>query len=169
MAKQTKSAVVHPNSNTLPANIKEKMISLLQARLADAIDLHYQAKQAHWNVKGPSFISLHELFDKVSEQADEHGDLIAERLVMLGGQAYGTIRSAAGRTTLKEYPLDLTLDLDHVREMARALSEFGKCVREAIDTASDAKDADTADLFTEISRDTDKNLWFVEAHIQAKR
>lgn len=168
MAKQTRQAVVHANSNDLPKSVKEKVIPLLQARLADAIDLHYQAKQAHWNVKGKHFIALHELFDKVAEQADEHVDLIAERLVMLGGQAHGTIRSAAGRTTLKEYPLDLSHDMDHVREMTRALSEFGKCAREAIDTASEAKDADTADLFTEVSRDTDKNLWFVEAHLQGE-
>lgn len=168
-SKAQSSKLPHATANDLAEGIRGQMIPLLQARLGDAIDLHYQAKQAHWNVKGPSFFHLHELFDKIAEEADEYTDLIAERLVQLGGQAHGTIRSASARTTLPEYPLDLSAGMDHCQSLSRSLSAFAHCVREAIDTSSDTKDADTADIFTEISRGVDKSLWFVEAHLQADR
>jgi starvation-inducible DNA-binding protein len=123
---------------------------------------------AHWNVKGPQFIALHELFDEIVEDADEYVDLIAERAVQLGGVADGTVRQVAERTSLDEYAATGGGNgEEHVRAVADALAAFGRSAREAIEIAADAKDQDTSDIFTEISRGTDKWLWMVEAHLQS--
>ena len=158
---------MHKTRNDLAQNTRGAVISLLQARLVDAIDLSTQAKQAHWNVKGPHFIGLHELFDQVHEHVDAAVDLVAERLVALGGVAEGTARVVAKRSSLAEYPLDIAAGTDHCEALAKALATFGKAVRKSIDEADEAGDQDTADLFTEISRQADKDLWMVEAHLQA--
>ncbi len=158
---------LHSTKNDLSENIREKAISLLNQHLADILDLRSQAKQAHWNVKGPSFIALHELFDEAVEELDEHGDDIAERAVELGGTAFGTIRVGAANSRLPEYPLDISSGREHVNALTSALAKFGNSVRAAIDAAAKFGDADTADLFTEISRGVDKLLWKVEAHVQA--
>lgn len=144
------------------------MIELLNKQLADVIDLGCQAKQAHWNVKGPHFIGLHELFDKVAEAAGEYADEIAERAVELGGVALGTVQIVSKQSRLTGYPLHLASGQEHVAALSGALAAFGAATRTAIDTAATAGDADTADLFTEISRGVDKLLWMVEAHGQAK-
>jgi starvation-inducible DNA-binding protein len=128
-----------------------------------------QMKQAHWNVKGPSFIGLHQLFDQVDEAVESYVDLIAERIVQLGGIAEGTVRVSAARSKLEEYPLAPADGLAHVEAVARALSTFGQEARATINEATELDDADTADLFTEISRGIDKWLWFVEAHSQAPK
>lgn len=160
---------MHKTKIDLPAAAREKLVGLLNARLADSIDLMMQAKQAHWNVKGPQFIALHELFDKVATEATEYVDTIAERITTLGGTAEGTVRVAASKSQLSEYPLEIMDGMLHVDALSTALATYGKLVREAIDAADELSDADTADLFTEISRGVDKNLWFVEAHLQAER
>ena len=128
-----------------------------------------QMKQAHWNVKGPNFIGLHELFDRIDEAVESYVDLIAERIVQLGGIAEGTVRVSAARSRLEEYPLLIGDGRDHVDAVSTALAAFGHEVRESIDEAADLEDADTADLFTEISRGIDKWVWFVEAHAQASK
>ena len=155
--------------NDISEPIRIKVIELLNARLADAIDLQTQTKQAHWNVKGPSFIALHELFDKVNEDIEEYVDEIAERTVQLGGVAEGTARMAAKRSALSEYPISTVEGRGHVEALSAVLAAFGKLARKAIHDANDLGDLDTADLFTEISRGIDKWLWFVEAHLQAER
>lgn len=156
---------MHKTKNTLPDNTRKSVIALLQDRLYDAIDLTSQAKQAHWNVKGANFIALHELFDQIHGEANGHADLIAERLVALGGQAEGTVRVAAAKSALAEYPLEASAQAEHVDALSSALAKFGQLVRDASDTAGDAGDQDTCDLFTEVSREVDKSLWFVEAHL----
>src|SRR5436305_10175117 len=155
--------------NDLSETIRGKVIELLNARLADAIDLQTQTKQAHWNVKGPNFIALHELFDKVNEDVEGYVDDIAERAVQLGGVAEGTARVVARRSSLPEYPLATADGRGHVEALSSALAAFGKAARKAIDQANELNDLDTADLFTEVSRGVDKWLWFVEAHVQAER
>ena len=124
-----------------------------------------QTKQAHWNVKGPSFIALHELFDKANEEVEEYVDEIAERIVQLGGVALGTARVAAKASHLHEYPLEISTGHDHgIRAALSAVSflpAYGKTIRAAIDTSAEHKDADTADLLTGVSRGIDKLLWFV--------
>ena len=158
---------LHKTSHDLPEKTRRKMIGLLNQLLADVLDLQGQAKQAHWNVKGPSFIALHELFDKVADEVEEVTDEIAERAVALGGFARGTIQIVFKTSRLSGYPLDLTSGKGHIEALSSALAKFGKSVRTAIDAASDADDADTADLFTQVSRAVDKLLWQVEAHAQS--
>jgi len=153
--------------NDLPEERRKQVIEILANRLADCTDLQLQAKQAHWNVKGPSFIALHELFDKVADTAEESVDLIAERIVQLGGIAEGTVRVAGQRSSLAEYPLKISAGKDHVDALSSALATFGKLVRSAIDQTAELGDVDTSDLFTEVSRGIDKYLWFVEAHLQS--
>jgi starvation-inducible DNA-binding protein len=155
--------------NDLPVNVREPVIELLNARLADAIDLGAQSKHAHWNVKGPNFIALHELFDKVAESVEEQIDTLAERVTALGGRALGTIAAVARTSTLKPYPEDISEGQMHVDALSAALAAYGARIRAAIDAADRLGDADTADLFTGISRESDKYLWFLEAHLHAKR
>jgi starvation-inducible DNA-binding protein len=143
------------------------VVQLLNERLADCIDLQTQSKQAHWNVKGPQFIALHELFDKVNEAVEDYVDEIAERAVQLGGVAEGTARIVARRSTLAEYPPAVD-GRSHVEALSSALAALGQSARKAIDEADKLNDRDTADLFTEVSRGIDKWLWFVEAHVQAE-
>jgi len=158
---------LHNTKIDLAKNKREKIIEILNARLADAVDLKSQAKQAHWNVKGMNFIALHELFDQVSTEVETHIDDIAERVTILGGTALGTVRVAAQNSTLSEYPLEITDGAAHVDALSTALADFGKKVRKNIDETDELGDADTADLFTGVSRSIDKLLWFVEAHLQA--
>ncbi len=160
---------MYQTKNDLPEATRAQLIGLCNARLADAIDLQTQCKQAHWNVKGPDFISLHDLFDKVNDDVEAYVDTIAERAVQLGGIADGTARSVARRTTLPEYGAVGGSGRAHVAALASTLAAFGKLARQAIESSTDLKDADSADVFTEISRGTDKWLWFVEAHLQAER
>ena len=159
---------LHPTQNDLREKVRRAMIDLLNQQLADVLDLGLQAKQAHWNVKGPNFIGLHELFDKVAEELEEFTDEIAERAVELGGVAHGTTQVVSKNSRLKAYPLDLASGKGHVAALSGALATFGASARTAVDTAMRFGDADTADLFTGISRGVDKLLWMVEAHTQAK-
>ena len=162
----TSTDPLYATKNDLPEATRRQIVDLLNARLADCIDLEAQCKQAHWNVKGPSFIALHELFDQIHGAVDEYADLIAERIVQLGGIAEGTIGVAAQRTTLIDYPLTLSKGEEHVAALSDALSTFGRAVRMGIEEMNDLEDADSADVLTEISRGIDKWLWFVEAHQQ---
>ncbi len=152
--------------NDLSKNTRKAMADLLNACLADAVDLQTQTKQAHWNVKGPQFIALHKLFDEINEAVEDYVDLIAERAVQLGGVVEGTARAVASRSRLKEYPRKAVDGMQHVEALSIALAAFGTHVRKAIDAADKAGDAATADIFTEIARGTDQWLWFVEAHQQ---
>ncbi len=154
--------------NSLPEAARIEIATLLQARLADSIDLMMQAKQAHWNVKGLNFFSLHKVFDKVHADTEEYVDLIAERIVQLGGIAHGTVRASAMASGMPEYPLEISSGYKHVAELANAIAFYGEMIHEAIVLATELGDVGTADLLTQISRGTDTNLWFVEAHEQAE-
>jgi starvation-inducible DNA-binding protein len=154
--------------NDLPEATRARIADLLNQRLADCIDLQTQCKQAHWNVKGQSFIGLHKLFDDVNGDVEGYVDLLAERVVQLGGIAQGTARSVAARSTLSEYPSDVTSGEEHVDALSSALATFGAGTRRAIQQANELQDDDTADILTEISRAVDKWLWFVEAHLQSE-
>ena len=160
---------MYETENDISEKLRSELNALMNQRLASAVDLQTQMKQAHWNVKGPSFIGLHELFDQVDEAVESYVDMIAERIVQLGGIAEGTVRVAASRTRLPEYPLAIADGIAHVEAVARALSTFGQAARATIEEANALDDADTADLFTEVSRGIDQWLWFVEAHSQATK
>jgi starvation-inducible DNA-binding protein len=156
------------SSNDLPERVRSQVIDLLNQRLADAIDLQTQAKQAHWNVKGPHFIALHKLFDEVHGAVEEYVDILAERVVQLGGIAGGTARIVADRSELPEYPNAVAGGAEHVNALGAALAEFGGTVRRAIGETAGWGDQVSADICTEISRGVDKWLWFVEAHVQSR-
>lgn len=153
----------------IPEDSRAHLIELLNARLADATDLGLAAKQAHWNVKGPSFYALHELFDKIAADVREYADEIAERAVQLGGLAAGTLQQAIKASVLSPYPGDLTDGLGHVDALALRVAALGQRTRLAIDRASELRDSVTADMFTEISAGLDKYLWMLEAHLGAGR
>jgi len=152
-------------ANDLEKGIRKEMVELLNARLADASDLKSQVKHAHWNVKGPNSIALHELFDGIVGRLDVQADDIAERAVQLGGVALGTIRMAAGASQIEEYSAETRDGKDHVKALVDRTAVYGAAVRKAIDAAAKAGDAGTSDLFTGISRAVDKDLWFLEAHL----
>jgi len=156
---------MHPTHNTLSENIRAQSVELLNKHLAAAIDLHAQVKQAHWNVRGPGFIAIHELFDKVAGDVEAYSDQIAERAGGLGGTAHGTVQIAAQNSFLVAYPLGVADGREHAFAVAGSLAAFGQSAREAIGHAATFGDADTADLFTEISRGIDQQIWFVESHI----
>ena len=160
---------MHKTRIDLPESKREPVVKLLNERLADLIDLGLQIKQAHWNVKGPNFIALHKLFDEFSDEIGEHVDTTAERITALGGIAEGTLQAVSKRTSLAAYSLTLTEGRGHVDALASAIAAIGKAVRLAIDESTSLGDADTADLFTGVSRDLDKQLWFLESHLQAER
>jgi starvation-inducible DNA-binding protein len=153
--------------NDLPAKTRTAAAKLLNARLADALDLESATKQAHWNVKGPHFIALHQLFDELHSNVEEHVDTIAERITALGGVAHGTVQAAARTSSLEPYPEDISEGRAHLEALSDRLADFGKNARAAIAQAAEFGDADTSDLFTAVSRDVDKYLWFLEAHLQA--
>jgi starvation-inducible DNA-binding protein len=155
---------MHPTQNDLALKTRVAVCEVLSDRLADAVDLYTQLKQAHWNVKGPNFIALHELFDEVAKDATEWADVIAERIVQLGGTANGTACVVAKASSLREYPLHAVRSDDHVRAVADRLAEFGKAIRAGIDACDKLGDKDAADICTEVSRGVDKHLWFVESH-----
>ena len=157
--------------NTTPdigieSNTKTAMVDLLNARLAEAIDLALVTKQAHWNLKGPTFIAVHEFLDEVRDELDEHVDVIAERAAQLDGIALGTIQTVAEATSLPAYPTDIRKIEDHLKVLVEHFTRAAKSAREAIDTADEAGDADTADIFTAYSRTLDKNLWFLKSHLE---
>ena len=149
----------------IPVHIRKSSTHLLQARLSDAIDLEAQLKQAHWNVKGKDFFQLHTFFDGVHAIVEEFVDTIAERITTLGGVADGRVQTTASSSSLYEYPLDAHRGESHLKAVSAVLAQFGKALRTDIEAATEGGDADTADLFTQLSRETDKQLWFVEAHL----
>ncbi len=155
---------MYATRNTLSENIRAQSVGLLNRHLAAAIDLQAQMKQAHWNVRGPGFIAIHTLFDKVAGEASGYADLLAERAGGLGGTAEGTVQNAAERTFLLRYPFGVAKEEVHIFAVSGALAAFGESTREAITQATSYGDAETADLFTEISRGVDQQLWLVESH-----
>jgi starvation-inducible DNA-binding protein len=159
-----KGGFMHSTKNDLALPKRKQLIEKLNQLLADSIDLNLQVKQAHWNVKGANFIALHELFDAISAEVVLDYDMIAERVVQLGGQALGTVRVVAKDSRLKEYPLNASDEADHVEALGSALAAFNKHARKAIDETDALGDAVTADMLTGIVRGLDKQIWFVESH-----
>jgi starvation-inducible DNA-binding protein len=160
---------MYETKNDLLVDIRTRSAALLNQRLADAVDLGTQVKQAHWNVKGASFIALHELFDQVAEHVEGQVDLLAERITALGGVALGTVEVVSRTSSLKAYPLDIRDGTEHLRALSNVVADFGSKVRAAIDATADWGDATTSDVFTQISREVDKDLWLLEAHLGSQR
>lgn len=165
-------AIANPTTRTyktsvsLDAAVRGEMVGLLNQQLADTFDLYSQSKQAHWNVKGMNFIALHKLFDDFAAVVEEYVDMIAERVTALGADAQGTARMAAANTTLPEFPSDLDTDRAFVEAMVERVAAYANSSRAAATTAMGAGDEATGDVFIEITREMDKQLYFLEAHIQ---
>src|SRR5271170_556875 len=158
----------HATKNDLPSNVKQVAIEMLNARVADSIDLALVTKQAHWNLKGPQFIAVHEMLDGFRTEIDSHVDTMAERVVQLGGTALGTTQAVAAATRLASYPTDIYTTKDHLAALIERYGKVASSVRAAIDETGEAGDADTNDLLIAFSRALDKALWFLEAHVQER-
>ncbi|MGB3501746.1 MAG: DNA starvation/stationary phase protection protein Dps [Mesorhizobium sp.] len=159
---------MHKTRNDLKSNARTASVETLNARLAEAIDLSLLTKQAHWNIKGPRFIALHEMLDGFRATLDGHVDTIAERAVQLGGTALGTTQVVAEKSALAPYPTDIFKSTDHLNALIDRYAASAAAARKSIDDTDNAGDADTADILTGYSRSLDKALWFLEAHIQEK-
>lgn len=144
--------------------MQNSLVALLNQNLAEAIDLKLQAKQAHWNVKGTNFIALHELFDAIATEVDAAVDMVAERVVQLGGVAAGTLQAVSQTSKLAVYPAEIERSELHVKALAAALSAYIAKATALIEIADNQGDAITADMMTGIARGLDKQRWFVEAH-----
>jgi starvation-inducible DNA-binding protein len=167
LAKSTTKPALHPTRIDISEPTRIKLIDLLNKSLAATLDLKTHVKQAHWNVKGKDFFQLHNLFDEIAAEVEEFVDTVAERVTTLGGTALGTARLAAENSILPEYPHNIYTGLDHIEALAERFGAYANHVRAAIETSDELGDADTADLYTQISRQIDMRLWFLEAHIQA--
>lgn len=163
---QTVGARLHTTNNDTKSNAKAASMECLQARLADGIDLALITKQAHWNLKGPQFIGVHEMLDGFRTEQDNWVDMMAERITQLGGTARGTVQEVGRETSLEPYPTDIYAIADHIKALIDRYARFANAVRQNIDDTDEAGDPSTADLFTEVSRGMDKQLWFLEAHAQ---
>jgi starvation-inducible DNA-binding protein len=161
-----KETLLFPTKNDLGAEIREKATAILNQHLADATDLYNQTKHAHWNVKGMQFFQLHELFDTLADSLEEYADLIAERATALGGIARGTVRASAAASRLPEYPVEARNGRQHVEALSARFSMLAASSRAAIEATDAMGDADSADVFTEVSRGLDKHLWFLESHLE---
>jgi starvation-inducible DNA-binding protein len=161
------STRLYPTRIDIPAEARKQIAATLNQTLAASLDLKTQVKQAHWNVKGTDFYQLHELFDEMADELEEYIDMFAERITALGGYACGTVRMSAANSILPEYPVDILMGMEHVTALAERFAPYAKHLRQAIDKTDNLGDADTADLYTEVSRTIDKRLWFLEAHLQA--
>jgi starvation-inducible DNA-binding protein len=160
------SSRLFPTRIDISTEVRSQLVSVLNQTLAATLDLKTQTKQAHWNVKGTDFYQLHKLFDEIADELEEYIDLVAERITTLGGYALGTARIAASNSILPEFPFEVVDGKEHVTALADRFAPYAKHIREAISKADDLGDADTADIYTEISRTIDKRLWFLEAHLQ---
>jgi starvation-inducible DNA-binding protein len=160
---------LHETRIDIPADARTKLVDLLNRQLADSLDLYSQTKFAHWNVKGSDFIQLHQLFDEVAAHVLEFTDLIAERATTLGGTANGTARTAAANSTLSEFPANKLQGMEAVEALAKQVAAYAAGTRRAMQESEALVDMTTNDLFTEISRQADKDLWFLEAHLQKAR
>lgn len=158
----------YPSRIDLPLEVRKQVVDTLSMTLATSIDLKTQIKQAHWSVKGMEFYQLHQLFDELAVEIESYVDMVAERITALSAVPQGTARAAVAASLLPEYPLDAVEGAEHIQALAERYATYAKHVREAIASTDSVGDADTADLYTEISRIVDMRLWFLEAHLIRK-
>lgn len=158
--------LLHTTKIGIPEKVRVEVIGMLNKSLASTSDLYAQFKQAHWNVKGQQFIALHKLFDEIAEELEEHIDTLAERVTALGGTALGTLQEAVKNTALREYPVDIFTATEHLAHLTHNVAVLGELVREHIDQTDELNDMATNDVYIDLARFLDKNLWFLEAHLQ---
>ena len=139
-------------------------MKIIYKHLVDFLDLAMVTKQAHWNMRGPNFIAVHEMLDPFNAKLLEYADILAERVVQMGGIAMGTPEIVVGETSFDEYPTDISATEDHLRELALRYSTLANRVRRDID--DNKADAATIDFLTQAVEDLDKYTWFIEAHLE---
>lgn len=161
-----KKNLLHTTKNSLPKNVRVEVIEMLNRTLASTADLFMQLKQAHWNVKGPNFIAIHKLLDDIAEEVEEQVDIVAERITSLGGTALGTLQEANKNSVLRLYPVDIFEAKDHIAHLTHNIAILGELARNHIDETDGLNDMATNDLYIDLVRMLDKNLWFLEAHVQ---
>ncbi|MCE9673128.1 DNA starvation/stationary phase protection protein Dps [Myxococcus stipitatus] len=154
-----------PSHVNVPAETREEIIDLLNTLLADAIDLHWQIKQAHWNIRGTHFYSRHLLFDDLAKHARKQADDFAERAGTLGGYAEGTIRLAAKNSELPEYDLKAVESEDHLRALVDRMARYAASIRNGIQRCDELNEPITVDLLTQVLGDVELDLWFLESHL----
>ena len=157
--------VLHLTRMDIPAEIRRYVIQLLNQTLACTVDLRSHVKQAGWNVRGQDFAPLQALFATMASELDAYADLMAERIAVLGGVARGTAHTAATQSRVAEYPDTLVDGHAHVVALAERFAPYATAMRGDIALAADVEDADTAAVYTDISRGVDKRLWVLEAHL----
>lgn len=155
---------MHATRNDLPLKTRGRVIALLMERLSDTAALRLAVKQAHWNVKGPGFIELHELFDAIAGRLDAHADALAERIAALGGTPLGSAESLA-HSAQARYPARIVSGPEHLAALADRLAALAKSLRAGIAASAKAGDEVSADLCNEITGGLDKDLWLLEAHL----
>jgi starvation-inducible DNA-binding protein len=159
-------STLHTTRMSLPEKVRIELIALLNKTLASTADLQMQMKHAHWNVKGMEFIALHKLFDELAEEVEEQVDVVAERITSLGGTALGTLQAAAAGTQLRVYPTDIFAARDHLEHLAHNFAILGEHARNGLKFTEELGDMATNDVYIDLARMLDKNLWFLEAHLQ---
>ena len=154
-----------PSRVSLDQKTKNTLIDDLNTMLACTIDLQLQVKQAHWNVKGPHFVARHELFEAVAGRLRNSADMLAERAATLGGYAAGTVRSSAEASKLPEYDLNATDGRNHIKTLVDRFETYTKSLRDSIELAERSKEPATTDLYVEVLRAAELDMWFLESHI----
>jgi starvation-inducible DNA-binding protein len=141
-------------------NQRKLLAQPLGSVLVDLLDLNLSLKQAHWNVRGINFYSLHAFFDALASQVSELVDLVAERIVQLGFPAQGGVEDIMQGSHLAQF------ELGSADKMLNQLSQFYvgvlKTVRALIDELS--FDPVTVDILTEVARSLEKQLWQLSVH-----
>lgn len=158
--------ILHATKISLPEKKRIEIITMLNKSLASVADLQMQLKQAHWNIKGMEFIALHKLLDDLHEEVEEHVDIIAERVMALGGTAFGTLEAVLENTQLKKYPINIFDAKKHLENLTHNFAILGELARDNIKYAEEFSDMATSDIYVAFVRMIDKGLWFLEAHLQ---
>ncbi|HEV2600796.1 MAG TPA: DNA starvation/stationary phase protection protein Dps [Candidatus Babeliales bacterium] len=158
--------ILHTTRISIPERERIELIELLNNTLASTADLYAQCKHAHWNVKGMNFIALHKLFDELAHDLEEQVDVVAERVTSLGGTALGTIQSTVQNTGLRPYPTGTLTAEKHLEHLAHNFAILGELSRNGMKKSEQLEDMATNDLYIDLARMLDKNLWFIEAHLQ---
>jgi starvation-inducible DNA-binding protein len=134
----------------------------LQGALVDLLDLSLVAKQAHWNIVGPRFRSIHFQLDEVVTTARTYADDVAERAAAIGVNPDGRAGTLAQTSGLPKVSDGWIKDEDVVRYMIEALEAIIRRMRERID-ATDKPDLVTQDLLNGLTRDLEKHHWMFAA------
>ncbi|WP_037855309.1 Dps family protein [Streptomyces sp. NRRL S-340] len=149
-------------TSPLPEKEREIAGKALQATLVDLLDLSLVAKQAHWNLFGPRFRSIHEQLDEVVTTAREYADTVAERAAALGVAPDGRAATIAATSGVPAFPQGWTRDAAVVEILVRTFSAVIERVRQRIEETGPA-DAVTQDLLIGLTADLEKQSWMFQA------